>query len=165
MSEQSPQAASAPEKPWYLRWRVWLIAVLIVVGGISAVLNPPEPTPTPQSAANESIPADPNASQTPAEPAPLNLEAYLSDSGVVFDSVEITGRKAFIYVPSETTNEQAQRIADETMLHICEHAVEAGDSFLAANRVGVSDGVSPLTPGYVAADHPSGLATEEVCES
>jgi hypothetical protein len=67
-------------------------------------------------------------------------------------------------VPTETTNEQAQQIANGAMLYICEHATQAGDSSPSANRVEVSDGVSPTSPDYNAADHPSGFAAQDVCE-
>ncbi|WP_347756825.1 hypothetical protein [Agrococcus sp. ProA11] len=103
-------------------------------------------------------------SEPAAETAPLDLEAFLSESGVVFDSARFSGRKATIYVPTETTNEQAQRIAADAMLYICDHANQAGDGAPAANRVEVSDDVNRYSPGYDAADHPSGFATADICE-
>lgn len=166
MSEQSPQPSAAPTKAWHMKWWVWLIAALLITGSVSALINPsgdagpstaPEPTQT--------TPAEPTASEAPAVPAPLDLEAFLTESGVTFESAHFSARKALIYVPTEATNEQAQQIANDAMLYICDHAAQAGDKFPAANRVEVADGVSATTPGYSAAEHPSGFATEEVCDS
>ena len=166
MSEQSPQPpASAPRKAWYMKWWVWLIAAAVVVGGVNAVNNPSsdgDPSGAPQS--TQDVPAQPTTSETPAQSAPLDLEAFLTRSGVAFDSARISARKAWIYVPTETTNEQAQQIANEAMLYICDHATQAGDSSPAANRVEVSDNVSIYAPNYNAAEHPSGFATDEVCQ-
>lgn len=164
MSEQSPQSpTSASRKPWYMKWWVWAVAAAVVVGGVNAVINPtgdggtsgvPQPTQT----------AEPTASEIPASPAPLDLEAFLTESGVAFESARMFARKAVIYVPTETTNEQAQQIATDAMLYICDHAVRADDKFPAANRVEVSDDVSPASPDYDAADHPSGFANDEACQ-
>jgi len=165
MSEQSspPPAAS---NPWYLKWWVWLIAAFLVAGGISAIVNPNGTNTTPAVAEpTQDAPTESAVSETPAEVAPLDLEAFLTQSGVTFDSAEISARKAYIYVPTETTNEQAQQIANDAMLYLCDYATQAGDSFPAANRVEVSDGVSPVSEGYHAADHPSGFATDELCKS
>lgn len=161
MSEQSPQPpASAPKKAWYTKWWVWLIAAALVAGSISALINPngdAKPSAAPQS--TQTAPAE-----TPPQPDPLDLERFLTESGVAFDSTSLSARKAYIYVPTETTNEQAQQIANDAMLYICDHATQSGDSSPAASRVEVSDGVSASTPGYSAAEHPSGFATEEVCK-
>lgn len=166
MPEQSPQpSASTPRKPWYMKWWAWLIAAAVVVGGVNAVINPSSdgsPSGTPQS--TQDVPAEPATSETAAQPAPLDLEAFLTGSGVALDSAQISARKAGIYVPRETTNEQAQQIANEAMLYICDHATQAGDSSPAANRVEVSDNVSIYEPNYNAADHPSGFATDEICQ-
>ena len=166
MSEQSPQPpASAPRKAWYMKWWVWLVAAAVVVGGVSAVINPSgDGNPPGASQPTQNVPAEPTASETPAQPAPLDLEAFLTGSGVAFDSARISARKAWIYVPTETTNEQAQQIANDAMLYICDHAAQAGDASPAANRAEVSDSVSIYSPDYNAADHPSGFATDEVCQ-
>ncbi|WP_456286233.1 hypothetical protein M1D46_00450 [Microbacterium sp. JZ70] len=164
MSEQSspPPAAS---KPWYLKWWVWLIAVFLVVGGISAIVNPNGTSTTPAVAEpTQDAPTEPTASETPAEVAPLDLEAFLAESGVTFESATISAGKAYIYVPTETTNEQAQQIANDAMLYLCDHAAQAGDSYPAANRVEVSDSVSIYSEGYHAAEHPSGFATDDICQ-
>lgn len=146
----------SPKKPWYLRWWVWLIAAVVVVGVVSALLNP-------RGDGNAPGASQPSASETPAQPAPLDLEAFLTGSGVAFDSAQISASKAVIYVPTETSNQQAQQVADDAMRYICAYATEAGDKYPAANRVEVSDSVSIYTPGYNAADHPSGFATDEIC--
>lgn len=157
--------SSAPKKAWYMKWWVWVIAAVVVVGGVGAVINPtgdgpssgaPEPT--------QNAPAAPTASGRPAQLEALDLHAFLTESGVAFESAAISAGKARIYVPTETTNEQAQQIANEAMLYICEHATQAGDSSPAANRVEVSDSVSVNSPDYDAADHPSGFATDDVCK-
>ncbi|OAN29007.1 hypothetical protein A4X17_05315 [Plantibacter sp. H53] len=109
------------------------------------------------------LPATPTASETPAQVAPLDLEAFLTASGAEFESARLSARKAYIYVPTETTNEQAQMIATTAMLYICDHAVQAGEKFPVVNRVEVSDSVSPTSPDYNAAEHPSGFATDAVC--
>ncbi|KXC06434.1 hypothetical protein [Microbacterium hominis] len=163
MSDQSQPPASATGKAWYLKWWVWLIAAAVVIGGIGALVNP-EGNETSAPAPEPSQNTPPTEAETPTDVAPLDLEAFLTESGVAFESAEMSARKAYIYVPTETTNEQAQQIANDTMLHICDHAVQAGDSAPAANRVEVSDGVSPATPGYNANEHPSGFATDELCE-
>ncbi|MER7797617.1 hypothetical protein [Microbacterium sp. NPDC096154] len=164
MSQQPSPPAAAPKKAWYLKWWVCLIAAFLVAGGISAIVNPTG-TGSPQTTAQptQAAPAVSAASETPAEVAPLDLGAFLAESGVTFDSVSLSAGKAYIYVPTETTNELAQQIAEEAMLYLCDHAAQAGDNFPAANRVEVSDGVSPLTSGYSAAEHPSGFATDDVC--
>ncbi len=165
MSEQPSSPAVVPKKPWYLKWWVWLIAAFLVVGGISAIVNPNgDDNPPAAAEPTQKAATEPTASETPAEVAPLDLEAFLTESGVTFDSVSLSAGKAYIYVPTETTNEQAQQIAEEAMLYLCDHAAQAGDNFPAANRVEVSDGVSPLTSGYSAAEHPSGFVTGDVCE-
>lgn len=166
MSEQSPQPpASAPKKAWYMKWWVWLIAAVLVIGSASALINPSNdaaPSATPQS--TQTATATPTPSGDPAQLEPLDLEGFLTGSGVVFDSASMSAGKAYIYMPTATTNEQAQQIANETMQYVCDYATQAGDEFPAVNRVEVSDGVSANTPGYNTADHPSGFATEEVCE-
>jgi len=159
MSEQSPQPPAAPKKAWYLKWWVWLIAAVVVLGGVVTLINPSMV----KVSAIPSMPA-PSVSATPTQPGPLDLAAFLTGSGVAFDDAQISARKALIYVPTETTNEQAQQIANDAMLYICHHAEEAGDPSPAANRVEVSDNVSIYSPGYNAADHPSGFATEDVCK-
>lgn len=166
MSEQSSQpSAFAPRNPWYMKWWVWLIAAAVVFGGISAIINPPQKSqPTPGAVQpTPTVPSVPTASKTPAAPAPLDLESFLTTSGVTFKSARIGAAKAWIYVPTGTNSEQAQQIANGAMLYICDQAKKAGDGFPAANRVEVSDGVSISTPGYNAADHSSGFATDEIC--
>lgn len=158
------QSATSPGKPWYTKWWVWLIAGVLVVGGISALVNPSGEQPTTAVEPTQTAPAEPAPSSTAAEPAPLDLEAFLTDSGVDFESARLSARKVVIYVPTATTNEQAQQIAADTMRYVCEHAEQAGDKHPAANRVEVSDSVSRNTAGYNAADHPSGFATDDVCE-
>lgn len=166
MSEQSPQtSAPVQAKAWYMKWWVWVIAALLVAGSVSALMNPsgdadPSTAPDPM----QTTPAEPTTSETPAESAPLDLEAFLNESGVTFESIRMSARKAVVQVPTATTNEQAQQIANDAMLYICDHATQSGDKFPAANRVEVTDGVSASTPGYIAAEHPSGFATEEVCK-
>ncbi|MCS3844783.1 hypothetical protein [Microbacterium sp. AK031] len=148
-----------------MKWWVWLIAALIAAGGISALINPSGDMDP--SAASQPTQTDPTGPSTPlpaAESAPLDLEAFLNESGIAFESVSMSARKAVIYVPIETSNEQAQQIANDAMLYVCKHAAETGESAPAANRVEVSDGVSPASPDYDAAEHPSGFATEEVCK-
>ena len=167
MSDQLPQPpVSAPRKAWYMKWWVWLIAAAVVFGGISAIINPPKTTQPADSAAqpSQTIAAEPTASETPTASAPLDLESFLTTSGVAFKSARIDASKAWIYVPTETTSEQAQQIANNAMLYICDQAKQAGKSFPAANRVEVTDGVSVSSPGYKAADHPSGFVTDEVCK-
>jgi hypothetical protein len=166
MSEQSPQPpATAPRKAWYMKWWVWLVAAAIVVGGVNAVINPSgDENPSGASQPTQDVPAVPTASEIPAQAAPLDLNAFLTSSGVAFDSARISARKAWIYVPTETTDEEAQQIAHDAMHFICDDAKQAGDKFPAANRVEVSDSVSINSPNYNAADHPSGFATEEICE-
>lgn len=165
MPEQSPQPlASATRKAWYLKWWIWLIGAAVVVGGVSAVINPPRTSQPTQSAAQPTQgPAQPSTSEAPAQPTPLDLEAFLTKSDVAFDGATLSARKALIYVPTKTSNEKAQQIANDAMLYICDHATQVGDGFPAANRVEVSDNVSPFSPNYEAADHPSGFATDEVC--
>lgn len=166
MSNKSSQpSTSALRKAWYMRWWVWLIAVVLVAGGISALVNPSgDETFSGASEPMQTAPAEPTASAPPTQTAALDLEAFLTESGVAFDSAKLSARKAYVYLPTEATNEQAQQIANDTMLYICDHAAQAGDSFPAANRVEVSDGVSPVSPDYSAADHPSGFATDDVCQ-
>lgn len=165
MSQQPSPPAAVPKKAWYLKWWVWLIAALLVIGGISALVNPNgDSNPLTVTEPTQATPTEPTVSETPAEVAPLDLEAFLAESGVAFDSAEISARKAYIYVPTETTNEQAQQIAEDAMLYLCDHAAQAGDNFPAANRVEVSDGVSPISSGYHAAEHPSGFATDDLCQ-
>ncbi len=163
MPEQPPQSSAAPKKAWYLKWWVWLIAAIVVIGGIGALINP-EDGSSPSGAIKPTEPAPAEPSETPPQVAPLDLEAFLTESGIAFESAELSARKAYIYVPTETTNEQAQQIADDAMLYICNHAAQAGDSAPAANRVEVSDGVSPATPDYDVDEHPSGFATDDVCD-
>lgn len=70
MSEQSPQPqASAPPKPWYMKWWVWLIAAALVVGGVSALINPNRGT-TPSAAPQptRSVPTESTPSETPTQP-------------------------------------------------------------------------------------------------
>lgn len=159
MSEQSPQPpASAPRKAWYMKWWVWLVAAVVVIGGVGALVNPAgSDAPSGASQPTQDVPTE-----SPTE-TPLDLEAFLTESGVAFDSAELSAGKAWIYVPTATTNEQAQQIANDAMHYICDYATRAGDKYPAANRVEVGDGVSINTPGYKAADHPSGFATDEVC--
>lgn len=165
MPEQSPQPSTAPNKAWYLKWWVWLIAVVVVIGGISAIVNPKgDGNSSGAAQPTQTAPTDPVASETPAEAAPLDLEAFLTESGVAFESAKISARKAYIYVPTETTNQQAQQIAENAMLYLCDHATQAGDNLPAANRVEVSDSVSIHSEGYSAAEHPSGFATDDVCQ-
>jgi hypothetical protein len=95
MSEQSLQpAASAPKKAWYMRWWVWLIAAVLVVGGIGSLINPssdadPSAAPQPQTES-----AEPTASEPRAALAPLDLERFLTDSGLAFDSATMSAGKA-----------------------------------------------------------------------
>ena len=65
---------------------------------------------------------------------------------------------------TEFVRGQAQQIAENAMLYLCDHATQAGDNFPAANRVEVSDSVSIHSEGYSAAEHPSGFATDDVCQ-
>lgn len=157
---------SAPSsKPWYMKWWAWLIAGVLVIGGIGALVNPSGEQPTTAVQPTQTTPAEPAPSASAPAPAPLDLEAFLTESGIDFDSVSLSARKVYIYVPTETTNEQAQQIATDAMRYVCEHAEQAGDKHPAANRVEVSDSVSPNSAGYDAAEHPSGFATEDACES
>ncbi|GAT74866.1 hypothetical protein MHM582_3374 [Microbacterium sp. HM58-2] len=166
MSDQSPPpAAAAPKKAWYLKWWVWAVAAALMVGGVGALTNQGGDVGAPGTPdARETAAAEPTASAEPTEIAPLDLTAFLTESGVTFENARISARKAYIYVPSATTNEQAQQIANTAMQYICDHAAKAGDEAPAANRVEVSDSVSPASPGYDAAKHPSGYATDELCE-
>lgn len=165
MSEQSHQRpASAPRKAWYTKWWVWLVAAVVVVGGVGAVINPTSDGNAGVSQPTQNVHLARTASGTPTELAPLDLEAFLTESGIAFESTRLSARKLMIYVTTETSNEQAQQIANDAMLYICDHATQAGDSSPAANRVEVSDGISVSSPNYNAADHPSGFATEEICE-
>lgn len=165
MSEQSSQPPAVPKRAWYLKWWVWLVAAIVVIGGVGALINPAgEEAPSGVAQPTLSAPTEQSASDAPAHSAPLDLEAFLTESGVAFDSATLSGRKAVIYVPTATTNEQAQQIAHDAMLYICDHATQAGESSPAANRVEVSDDVSSYSPNYNAADHPSGFVTDEVCQ-
>jgi hypothetical protein len=164
MSGQSRHQPAASKKAWYLKWWVWLIAALVVIGGIGALINPGGDGTTEPTASTQTPSSDPTPSETPTEVAPLDIEAFLTDTGVTFKSAKIAARKAYVYVPTETTNEQAQQIAEDTMTYVCAYAKSAGDKFPAVNRVEVSDGVSPVTKAYHAADHPSGFATDDTCQ-
>lgn len=70
MSEQSPQPpASAPTKPWYQRWWVWVIAAALVVGGIGALIDPKgDTTPSAAPRPTQTAPAEPTPSAAPAQP-------------------------------------------------------------------------------------------------
>lgn len=159
MSEQSPQSpASAPEKPWYMKWWVWAIAAVLVVGGINAVINPSQGNLSGAPQPTQSVPAEPTASETPAQAAPLDLEAFLTGAGVAFDKVQMSPRKVLVYVPTETSREQAQQIANDAMLYMCAHAKQP------PGFVKVDDNVSIYTPNYHAADHPIAYAQDEICQ-
>lgn len=165
MSEQSPQpAATMPKKAWYMKWWVWLIAVVLVIGGIGALIDPSGTAST----AGESTPIntpistpEPAASETPDTPKYASrpeLERFLTEAGVVFDDLQVSARKVVIYVPTETTREQAQQIANDAMLFLCANT-QSPPGF-----VKTDDQVSIATPGYSAADHPITYAQEEdVC--
>ncbi|MDN3310533.1 hypothetical protein QWJ90_06290 [Microbacterium oryzae] len=166
MSEQQPQSSAVQKKAWYLKWWVLLIAAFLIAGGIGAAVNPSgDVTPAAIAEPRQRDLTEPNVAETPAAVAPLDLEKFLTESGFTFDSVSMSAGKAYIYVPTETTNELAQKIGNDAMLYLCDHAAQAGDNFPAANRVEVSDGISPVSEGYHAVDHPSGFATDDICDS
>lgn len=166
MSNQIPPSPpSVPKRAWYLRWWVWLIAVVVVAGGISAAVNPRGATDSTPGVAqtNQTVSPLPLVSATPAVVAPLDLAGFLTKKGVSFDAARVSGQKALIYVPTKTTDKEAEQVARDAMTYICDYAKEAGDDLPVANRVEVSDSVSPFSPGYDAADHPSGFATDSIC--
>ena len=149
-------------KAWYLKWLVWLIVAAVVISGIGAFVNPkgsgdsalaPEPTQS----------TTPTGADPPTEVAPLDLVAFLPELGIAVESVEMSARKAYIYLQTETTKEQAQQIAIDAMRYICDHAVQYGCSPSAASRMAISDGASPATPGYDVDECPFGFATDDVC--
>lgn len=69
MPEQSPQSpAAAPPKPWYLKWWVWLIAAVVVIGGIGALVNPePSETPADEPDTEQAAPAEAEEATAPAQ--------------------------------------------------------------------------------------------------
>ncbi|GAA2910594.1 hypothetical protein JOD62_001691 [Microbacterium keratanolyticum] len=164
MSEQSQAQAPAPEKPWYMKWWVWLIAVVLVIGGIGALIDPSSTA----SPAGESTPINtpiitpkPEPSASPDAPKYASrpeLERFLAEAGVVFDDLQVSARTVVIYVPTETARDQAQQIANDAMLFLCANT-QSPPGF-----VKTDDRVSIATPGYSAADHPITYAQgEDVC--
>ncbi|WP_144880826.1 hypothetical protein [Microbacterium paraoxydans] len=84
MSEQSPQPpTSAPPKPWHMKWWVWLIAAALVVGGVSALINPNGGT-TPSAAPQPTRPA-------PTESTPSETLTQ-SDVQVIYGETEAINR-------------------------------------------------------------------------
>jgi len=162
MADPRPQPAAESRKAWFRRWWVWLIAALVLVGGISNLINPPgDGGPAETASPSQGATVDPSPVGTPAQ---LDLVAFLTDSNIVFESAQLSARKAVVRVPTETTNEEAAQIAEDVMLHICDHAAQTGASAPAANRVEVSDSVSIYSEGYDAAAHSSGFATDAICQ-
>ncbi len=69
MTEQSPQSpAVAPPKPWYMKWWVWLIAAVVVIGGIGALVNPEGiEAPAGEANAEQTAPAETQEATAPAQ--------------------------------------------------------------------------------------------------
>lgn len=96
MSEQ----ASTAGKPWHMKWWVWLIAALVVIGGIGALVNPEAP---------ETTASDPTPS-VPSSPEPTESEAPFE---VIYDGNEAVNR--FIVAFNETHPELALTSEDITV--------------------------------------------------
>ncbi len=161
MADHAQQSERKPAKAWYRRWWIWLLAAVVLIGGVGNLLDPGA-----DSADPEAIEPAPGASLEPSPSGTAqapDLARFLADAGIPFSDAEVLARKAIIFVPAETTNEQAAQIAEDAMLYFCGHATRAGESAPLVNRVEVTDGVSPMTPGYDAASHPAGFASEQLC--
>jgi|GEM_PF-6971816 len=102
MTEQSPQPqAVTPKKPWYLKWWVWLIAAVVVIGGIGALINP-EDTDIPAGEAD------------PAQTAPVETEepTALDEAEVIYEANEAIN--SFVVAFNEVHPDAALTAADLT---------------------------------------------------
>lgn len=72
---QQPAALAKPKKPWFKKWWVWVLAVVVLIGVGNALGNGGSTTaaPPPEVTVGTSAPV-PEASDTPAEP-PASEEA------------------------------------------------------------------------------------------
>lgn len=162
MSAPSQQSSIA-SKPWYMKWWVWLIAAAVAIGGISALINPSGSPAGQRTQSGVAAPAEsptPITSDIPKYASRPELEQFLAESGVTYDDIQVSARKVLIYLPSETSRDDAQRIANEAMQYLCVNTQSP------PGYVKTDDQVSPATPGYSAADHPITYAqAEDVCTS
>lgn len=95
-TNQPPQPAPKPKKPWYLRWWAITIAVVIVLGVIGNLLGddptaatpaaPPAKTSTP--AAPETTPVEPEPEVTPTETEPAEEPEVSSEFRAALKSAE-----------------------------------------------------------------------------
>lgn len=87
------------------------------------------------------------------------MAKFLDDSGIVYEDLQTSARKLVIYLPTETTREDAPQIANDTMLFLCTGTKNP------PGYVKTDDKAGALTPGYHAADHPITHAqSEDICE-
>ncbi len=105
MTEQSPQnPAAAPPKPWYMKWWVWLIAAVVVIGGIDVLVNP------------EGIEApvdEPDTAQT--DPTETEESAAPTAGEVIYEANEAIN--GFVLAFNETHPDVALAAEDLTAYH------------------------------------------------
>ena len=91
-----------PKKPWYLRWWVWVIAGVVVIGGIGQALTGDEaPADTPAAENSEAVTPTPEAEEAAVEEesapttTPADAEALWLSMHGVSDPIEFTTMEGY----------------------------------------------------------------------